>query len=506
MLYNWEFGKKKRGEGRTTRSRLLNTRYDLPGRASNAFTSLKGTCSSQEWHFRILIRRVIKFRHPGLDHSLEPTGILVGTRDNHHSSYDTWPSLRKLEDIRSGELNAGPPNFKRWCAPALRVHKFPVILVTAILQIFVTSGFPAALTRLRISIPPALTISFRIALPPTSPRKLVAKASSICTCGFGISADVRSADSSESTTPASTNALRVPPPHSAQLSLWMAKANDARGSTSSLGRTCGNRASALAHPASSKALAISDPFGLWRQPTARALHWRTCGCADVDKWWTTNDTQPALARALERDIVRDTRATRYSAAHLSSGAALASAVIWRRCSTDLLTMSCADKVSARSSVYTRRPRHQAERREDRKSPLSPLRSSIPATSCLTRPAATSALLQIRSIHQIVNAKMLTEYVVLSIAIKVAVVFVRWMVFAVIGSHLTVCWMSEKWIHGQTKHRTYASTPKVFRTISSPTSLIARALSNNITVGTIPCVTNFCASLLDCKHRIWVLWR
>src|SRR5271154_5494302 len=103
--------------------------------------------------------------------------------------------------------------------PALRDHMFPEILVIAVLQAFVTSALLPAESRWRISMPPALVISFRVAFPPISQREHTAKASSICTGGHDTSETVLIAASSESIPPASTNASRVPPPPSAQLNL-----------------------------------------------------------------------------------------------------------------------------------------------------------------------------------------------------------------------------------------------------------------------------------------------
>lgn len=54
-----------------------------------------------------------------------------------------------------------------------------------------------------------------------------------------------------------------------------------------------------------------------------------------------------------------------------------------------------------------------------------------------RPVATSALRQIRVIHQADNAMMLSEREDLKISINVEAVFVRYMVLAVIESHLVI---------------------------------------------------------------------
>ena len=75
-------------------------------------------------------------------------------------------------------------------------------------------------------------------------------------------------------------------------------------------------------------------------------------------------------------------------------------------------------------------------------PLRPLRTRIPAISCLIRAAATSELLQTRLMHQTDKDMMLSESAEWSIAINVEAVFVRWMVLAVMGSHLTACKTSE----------------------------------------------------------------
>jgi hypothetical protein len=105
----------------------------------------------------------------------------------------------------------------------------------------------------------------------------------------------------------------------------------------------------------------------------------------------------------------------------------------------------------------------------------------------------------RFIHQIDTAMVLYESAELMIAIIVVVVLVRWIVLAVIGSHLTF-YLTLNDLHLIKANQTYASIPKVTRTISNPTPSTARALSNNMTVGTIPAVTNFCASLSDCDER------
>ena len=102
-------------------------------------------------------------------------------------------------------------------------------------------------------------------------------------------------------------------------------------------------------------------------------------------------------------------------------------------------------------------------------------------------------------HQAASAMVLSESVELITTINVAAVFVRLMVLAVIGSHLSIFGMSYT-LEINRESQTYARIPKVMRTISNPTESTTRALSNNMTVGTMPAVTNFCASLSDCDAR------